>query len=139
MKTTPKTLGFVMITVLVTLGSVALAYHNVFGVFTHERYGTFLTDTAGKTLYIFKSDTQGSGESTCYDGCASAWPPYIVSEAPGEAHDEVTGELGTITRKDGSLQATYNGWPLYYFAGDAAPGDANGQNVGEVWFVANVE
>jgi predicted lipoprotein with Yx(FWY)xxD motif len=51
----------------------------------------------------------------------------------------VTGELGIITRTDGSMQATYNGWPLYYFAGDAASGDANGQNVGEVWFVANVE
>lgn len=139
MKTTPKTLGFMVMIVLVTLSGFALAYHNVFGIFTHEQYGTFLTDTAGKTLYIFKSDTQGSGESTCYDGCASAWPPYIVTEAPGEAHDEVTGELGTITRKDGSMQATYNGWPLYSFAGDAASGDANGQGVGEVWFVANIE
>jgi predicted lipoprotein with Yx(FWY)xxD motif len=133
------TLGFTIMTVLVTFSSFALAYHNVFSVFTHEQYGSFLTDTAGKTLYIFKSDTQGSGESTCYDACASAWPPYLVTEAPGEAHDEVTGELSTITRKDGSMQATYNGWPLYYFAGDTAPGDANGQGVGEVWFVANVE
>jgi predicted lipoprotein with Yx(FWY)xxD motif len=102
MKTTLKTLGSALITVLVTLSSFALAYHNVFSVFTHEQYGTFLTDKAGKTLYIFKADTQSSGESTCCDSCASAWPPYSVSEAPGEAHDEVTGELGTITRKDGS-------------------------------------
>ena len=62
-----------------------------------------------------------------------------MTEVPGKAHDEVTGELGTLTRTDGTMQATYNGWPLYYFAGDAAQGDANGQGVGDVWFVASIE
>ena len=43
--------------------------------------------------------------------------------------------LGSSERTDGSLQATYNGWPLYHFAADDAPGDTNGQLVGDVWFV----
>jgi predicted lipoprotein with Yx(FWY)xxD motif len=123
----------------ILLSGFAFAYHNVFGINQHATMGAFLTDLDGKTLYIFKSDTPNSGESTCYDGCAGAWPPYSVTEVPGTAHDEVTGEIATITRKDGTLQATYRGWPLYHFAGDTAAGDANGQGIGDVWFVANLE
>ncbi len=123
----------------IILSSLAFAYHNVFAVNQHAELDALLTDLDGKTLYIFKSDTAGSGESTCYDGCAGAWPPYVVTEAPAAAHDEVTGEIGTITRKDGSMQVTYNGYPLYYFAGDTEAGQTNGQGMGDVWFVANVE
>lgn len=123
----------------IILSGLALAYHNVFAVNQHAELGAFLTDLDGKTLYIFTSDTPNSGESTCYDGCAGAWPPYIVTEVPAAGHDEVTGEIGTITRKDGSMQATYGGYPLYYFAGDTEPGQTGGQGMGNVWFVANVE
>ena len=129
----------IVFSLAVVLSSFAFAYHNVFGVNQNTTLGAFLTDLDGKTLYIFKSDTPNSGESTCYDGCAGAWPPYIVTEVPGAAHDEVTGEIGTMTRKDGTMQATYMGWPLYYFAGDAVAGDATGQGMGDVWFVANLE
>jgi predicted lipoprotein with Yx(FWY)xxD motif len=55
--------------------------------------------------------------------------------AAGEGVDAAL--LGTITRDDGAMQVTYNGWPLYYFADDTAPGDANGQGLGDVWFLVS--
>jgi predicted lipoprotein with Yx(FWY)xxD motif len=99
--------------------------------------GTYLTGKDGKTLYTFKNDTAGSGKSTCNGGCATNWPPYVLDAgdevAPG---DGVTGSITTITRDDGTTQVAYNGWPLYYFVGDTAAGDTNGQGVNDVWFVA---
>ena len=85
------------------------------------------------TVYIFTKDTKDSGTSVCVDTCITNWPALTVpaggtpTGGPG-----VTGTLGTITRPDDStLQVTYNGLPLYFFANDAAPGDANG--VYEFW------
>jgi predicted lipoprotein with Yx(FWY)xxD motif len=97
--------------------------------------GTIFTDAEGMTLYIFLSDTPNSGESTCYDQCEENWPVFSADE-PLTLPDEVSGELGTIERTDGTMQVTYNGWPLYYWAADQAPGDATGQGVGDVWYVA---
>jgi predicted lipoprotein with Yx(FWY)xxD motif len=93
--------------------------------------GTFLVDGDGFTLYIFDSDVAGSGTSACTGGCADAWPPKTVegASATPTATEDVTGELATITRDDGSVQVTYNGKPLYRFVNDAAPGDANGSTV----------
>jgi predicted lipoprotein with Yx(FWY)xxD motif len=96
--------------------------------------GTILVGPDGLTLYTFTNDTAGSGESACYDACASAWPP-LTSEDP-TAGEGITGELSTIERTDGAMQVTYDGMPLYYFASDTAPGDTNGHEVGGVWFVA---
>lgn len=87
----------------------------------------------GRTLYLFMPDDAGA--PTCYDDCAAAWPPLL---AAGEV---VVGEtldgtlFGTVPRDDGGEQVTVDGWPLYFFANDAAPGDHNGQGVGGVWFV----
>lgn len=97
--------------------------------------GTIFTDAEGMTLYIFLSDTPDSGESTCYDQCEENWPVFSADE-PLTLPDDVSGELGTIERTDGTMQVTYNGWPLYYWAADEAPGDATGQGVGDVWYVA---
>jgi predicted lipoprotein with Yx(FWY)xxD motif len=94
--------------------------------------GSVLTDAAGRTLYRFTRDT--SGESTCYNACAAAWPPLLVDATPAAPAD-LPGTLSTTMRTDGALQVTYNGRPLYYYAGDTAPGDVNGQGVGGVWFV----
>jgi predicted lipoprotein with Yx(FWY)xxD motif len=94
--------------------------------------GTILTTSDGFTLYTFDSDVADSGESTCYDACAGNWPPFPVADATASGAD---GEIGTITRTDGSPQTTYNGKPLYMFSGDAAPGDTNGDGVGGVWHV----
>lgn len=97
--------------------------------------GSYLADAGGNTLYVFLPDEAG-GESTCYDACEANWPPRGAASA-GAGVDETL--LGTTTRTDGSVQATYGGWPLYYFAADAAPGDTNGQGVNDVWFVVGVD
>lgn len=96
--------------------------------------GEIVVAPDGKTLYMFDNDTQGSGASSCTGDCLTKWPPFTVDgEAP--AVDGVTGEVGTIETASGDTQVTLNGWPLYYFAGDAAAGDVNGQGVGGIWWV----
>lgn len=99
--------------------------------------GTILVDGAGMTLYLFTNDTPGSGESTCEGQCLAAWPPVLGQIEAGAGVD--AGLAGTITRTDGATQATYNGWPLYYWASDAAPGDVTGQGVNDVWWVVSPE
>lgn len=92
---------------------------------------TVLTNAAGRTLYWFAPDT--STKSACYGACASYWPPVA---GPLTAGPGVHGTLGTIHRTDGSTQQTYNGHPLYTYAGDSAPGQANGNNLnlnGGLW------
>jgi predicted lipoprotein with Yx(FWY)xxD motif len=82
----------------------------------------------GMTVYTFTKDVKDSGKSNCTGGCLETWPALTV--AAGETPtggDGVTGTLGTITREDdGTTQVTYNGLPLYFFAGDQKPGDDNG-------------
>ena len=95
--------------------------------------GDVLVDGEGMTLYLFMNDEQG-GESTCYDDCEANWPP-LVTEGDVMAGEELDQAMfSTVAREDGSQQVAYNGWPLYYFAGDSAAGDVNGQGVGDVWF-----
>jgi len=102
--------------------------------------GKTLTGEDGKTLYFFKADTKGSGKSTCNADCATNWPPYTLD--PDETlkpTSDASGTVTMITRDDGSKQVAYNGWPLYYFKGDAAAGDSNGQNInafGGIWVIA---
>ncbi len=95
--------------------------------------GTFLTDAKGMTLYIFLKDEPG--KSNCYDACAQNWPPLLTEGAPVAGEGVDASLLGTTERTDGSMQVTYNGYPLYYWVNDAAPGDTNGQGVKDVWFV----
>jgi predicted lipoprotein with Yx(FWY)xxD motif len=98
--------------------------------------GVILTDGKGNTLYAFDPDAQGA--PTCYDDCAAAWPPFIAKgelKAGGNSDDLDAGLLDTVERDDGGSQVTYNGWPLYFFSGDEAPGDTNGQGSGDVWHV----
>ena len=81
----------------------------------------------GMTVYIFTKDVKDSGKSACTGDCLVKWPALSVpAGATPSAGSGVTGTLGTITRDDGTLQVTYNGLPLYFFANDKAPGDANG-------------
>src|SRR6266568_3519011 len=90
-----------------------------------------LTNAKGLTLYWFVPDT--STKSNCNGACARIWPPV---KGPATAGAGVTGKLGTITRSDGSAQATYNGHPLYTYTADTAPGQANGNGInasGGVW------
>lgn len=99
------------------------------------QFGTYFTDPEGMALYIFLSDVPDSGESTCYDQCEENWPVFSAEE-PLTLPEGVPGELGTLTREDGTTQVTYNGWPLYYWIKDVEPGDVTGQGVGDVWFLA---
>ena len=91
-----------------------------------------LTNSAGRTLYWFVPDT--STTSKCTGSCASFWPPL---KGPATAGSGVTGTLGTITRPDGTTQATYDGHPLYTYVGYSAPGQnkGNGLNIdGGLWY-----
>jgi predicted lipoprotein with Yx(FWY)xxD motif len=90
-----------------------------------------LTDAKGLTLYWFAPDTPT--KSACYGSCAAYWPPVTGAPSAGPG---VTGTLGTITRTDGTTQATYDGHPLYTYVGDSSPGQANGNNLnlnGGLW------
>jgi predicted lipoprotein with Yx(FWY)xxD motif len=102
-------------------------------------FGSILVDGEGMSLYLFTKDTQDSGTSTCTGDCQVKWPPLATDGDPVAGEGVDASLLGTITRDDGSLQVTYNGWPLYYFAEDTAPGDTNGQGVGDVWFLVSPE
>ena len=95
--------------------------------------GEVVVDAKGITLYMYTKDTQGSGRSACTGQCLTAWPPLLVAATPSVPG--ITGKLATITTPDGRKQATLDGWPLYYFAKDKAPGDVTGQGVGTVWWV----
>ena len=95
-----------------------------------------LTNSAGFTLYWFAPDT--STTSKCTGSCVTYWPPV---KGPATAGSGVTGTLGVITRPDGTMQATYNGHPLYTYVGDSAPGQnkGNGLNIsGGLWYQATV-
>jgi predicted lipoprotein with Yx(FWY)xxD motif len=90
------------------------------------------------TLYTFANDEPGV--SNCVDNCAVNWPPLTVESADAALRGfNLVGEVGTIERADGTLQVTYNGWPLYYWKDDAAIGDTLGQGVGDVWWVVRPE
>jgi predicted lipoprotein with Yx(FWY)xxD motif len=83
----------------------------------------------GMTLYIFDKDS--TGVSNCYDSCAVSWPPYLAESgaaAPG-------ADFSTVERRDGTQQWAKNGAPLYFWVGDTAPGDTNGDGVGGVWHI----
>ena len=95
-----------------------------------------VTNAQGMTLYWFVPDT--STASNCTGACATYWPPVTGAVTEGSG---VTGTLGTITRPDGTTQATYDGHPLYTYVGDTAPGQAkgNGKNLsGGVWYEMTV-
>jgi predicted lipoprotein with Yx(FWY)xxD motif len=97
---------------------------------------TVLTNAQGFTLYVFAPDKKN--KSVCYGSCAVYWPPV---KGPVTAGAGVTGQFGTITRTDGSKQATYNGRPLYTYVADNAPGQARGNNInlnGGLWFDVKV-
>jgi predicted lipoprotein with Yx(FWY)xxD motif len=99
-------------------------------------FGQILTDADGNTIYFFANDEEGV--SNCTDDCLANWPPVEASGTP-TAGDGVSAELGTIDRDDGTTQLTVNGFPAYYFAGDQAAGETNGQGVSEVWWVFGVD
>ena len=95
--------------------------------------GAILVGPDGFTLYVFTPDN--GGDSTCYGDCAAIWPPVPGDTPSGPGVD--ASMFGTTTRDDGTEQLTVNGWPLYRFTPDSAPGDVNGQGIEGVWFVVD--
>ena len=109
-------------TTFVSLGNVA-------------SFGMLLVDSKGMTLYDFHKD-KGT-ESSCYGECAKAWPPLLTRGEPQPSNGADASQLGMTERKDGTMQVTYAGHPLYGFIGDKAPGEASGNNVdafGAQWY-----
>jgi len=104
---------------------------------TNGTLGSFLVDDKGMTLYLFTKDTPNT--TVCYEKCAVAWPPLLTTGAPVAGEGVDASLFGTTTRTDGAVQVTYNGWPLYYYEKDKAPGDVTGQDVGGVWYVISAE
>ena len=99
--------------------------------------GTVLASGRGLTLYYYAEDKPGSGKSVCTGGCASAWPP-LAAPVRAPAGVRLPGPLGMITRPGGIAQVTVNGYPVYTYAGDKAPGQAAGNGVGGAWHVIKI-
>jgi predicted lipoprotein with Yx(FWY)xxD motif len=97
-----------------------------------EGLGSVLVDSEGMTVYDFTVD-EGT-RSNCYGGCEAAWPPVTTTGKPTAANGANAADLGTTKRKDGTLQVTYKGHPLYTFSGDEGPGEANGSEAEGTWF-----
>src|SRR5690606_30084680 len=93
----------------------------------HPELGQYLVDGEGMSLYMYSADPKG--ESACVDACAEAWPPLVAAGELAAGTGVAQNLLGTLTRPDGTIQATYFGIPLYYSTLDAAPGDTSGLGV----------
>jgi predicted lipoprotein with Yx(FWY)xxD motif len=126
--------------VLATAATVALAGSATAGGarvnVAMSHLGRILVDSKGITLYDFPPDKGTT--SVCYSACAALWPPLISHGKPTAGHGARASLLGTTKRKDGKLQATYGGHPLYYFVTDRKPGQTTGQGInqfGGPWWV----
>ena len=104
--------------------------------------GSLLVNGSGRTLYLYEPDNRSS-HSTCSGPCAIGWPPLLLPKGvtSAQAGPGISASLlGVTTRADGSVQVTYNGWPLYRWANDTGPGQATGQglyNLGGLWYVVS--
>lgn len=102
-----------------------------------SQYGDIINAPGGHALYVFTRDQRGQG-STCYDACARKWPPFLVRRAPVARNAVQQRLLGTLRRRDGRIQATYSGRPLYFYVGERDPGEVLCQGVNEfggTWLV----
>ena len=124
-------------------GAVLLAASLTTGAFAsssvtvapNPQAGNILVDDHGMTLYRYTPDQPKS--STCYDGCARAWPPLLVDSVPTVQDASLAAGLGIAARNDGTQQLTFQGAPLYLYVGDTQPGEITGQASDGVWFVVN--
>jgi predicted lipoprotein with Yx(FWY)xxD motif len=100
------------------------------------KLGRYIVNGSGVSLYLFEKDK--NGKSACYGACTQAWPPLITSGKPSAGAGVIASKIGTTKRKDGKLQATYNGHPLYRYFGDRKAGQTNGEGLDEFgaeWYV----
>ena len=105
--------------------------------------GKVLVDPEGRTLYFFEKDPHSlysAQSSACYGACAENWPPLLTEGEPEAEDGAYPTKLSTLKRKDGTLQVTYYGHPLYTYVGDKKPGEANGDGVkafGGQWYASD--
>jgi predicted lipoprotein with Yx(FWY)xxD motif len=119
-----------------TPAPTASGHHASIGAANEGDLGTILVDSNGRTLYLFRKDS--GSKSTCFGACASAWPPLRATGEPTVSGGASASLIGTSTRSDGKQQVTYNGHPLYLYAGDEKAGDTRGQGLtdfGAGWYV----
>ena len=141
MKLSIKLLCALAVTTAVAAAAAALAFaggttHGVRLHIARTKLGRILVDTRGITLYDFVKDKGKT--SVCYGACAALWPPLITHGKPVAGRGVRQSLLGTTKRKDGKLEVTYGGHPLYYVVTDRKPGQTTGQGVnqfGGPWWV----
>ncbi|MEV8361902.1 SCO0930 family lipoprotein [Streptomyces niveus] len=104
-------------------------------VWDSKKLGKVITDSEGFTLYRFDNDTAEPPMSTCAGECEKAWPVVAAGDVKAAAGTDAS-KIGEVTRDDGTKQLTLGGWPMYRYAKDTNPGDANGQGVGGTWFAS---
>jgi predicted lipoprotein with Yx(FWY)xxD motif len=101
------------------------------------KVGTYVTDSAGMTLYKSTSDNTNPPQSNCNGRCAEVFQPMLVD---GAAKIYLSGidasKVGVMQRSDGTVQVTLNGSPVYYYSQDR-PGQINGQGVSNTWSAVN--
>jgi predicted lipoprotein with Yx(FWY)xxD motif len=103
----------------------------------HTMAGTLLANPHGMTVYYYSVDKKGSGVSDCTGACAAEWPP-VIAPVRIPAGIKLPGKVGFIVRAGGVHQVTIDGYPVYRYAGDHAPGDTNGDGIGGVWHVFKI-
>lgn len=108
------------------------------GLGHNSAVGSYMVNATGFALYYFTADKPGSGTSACYGTCTIYWKPFYAA-SPTVQSGIGSAYLGTINRTGGGEQLTYNGWPLYTYVGDKAPGQVSGQGLatfGGTWYAA---
>jgi predicted lipoprotein with Yx(FWY)xxD motif len=102
------------------------------------RAGTVLAGSKGLTLYYFTKDKPHSGKSACFGSCLKAWPA-LAGPVKAPTGARMPGPMGTIRRGNGTVQVTINGYPIYYYVGDKAPGQIAGNGVEGTWHIIKVK
>lgn len=103
-----------------------------------DNHGPILVDGDGVAVYIYTKDTQNGTTSACTEqDCTANWTPVTTQGAPVAGAGAIQKLLGTITRPDGTMQVTYNGWPLYYSNKDNGSGSTNGQGMDNAWYLVS--
>ena len=131
-----KALGVAVLVAAVAVSAATSATGGATVKVAKSKLGSILVDSRGMTLYDFPPDK--AGKSTCYGACAALWPPLLTKTMPTAGLGVHAALLGTTKRKDGKLEVTYNGHPLYFFVSDRKPGQTTGQGVnqfGAPWWV----
>lgn len=116
---------------------VANASYSI-GLGHNSAVGSYMVNATGFALYYFTADKPGSGTSACAGTCTIYWKPFYAA-SPTVQSGIGSAYLGVINRTGGGEQLTYNGWPLYTYVGDKAPGQVSGQGLatfGGTWYAA---